>query len=219
MTIDWSQISGLVVAIGTAALAIYAGLNFKGLKDQMKLLLEQAASMKRQADAMEGQTKFIRDQSDAMTRQAKTMEGQSNLMRANIEYDQLVRKYERLNRAMNKLVGPLFSKKDDYVIFISGMNISPVPKEYKDFWEYITKNIYLADKDLYSELHSYFMAVKMYIKSGTDGYGRHPQEATDLFIAEKDKLLKRIELSYKNLKEEMIKTGPCMSIVDWIYIS
>ena len=137
MTIDWSQLSSLIVAIGTVALAIYAGLTFRGLKSQMKLLLEQAESMKRQADAMDKQSKFIKDQSDAMTRQAKTMdaqfdiireesatmkrqadamEGQSSLMHENMEHDRLSKKYERLIKEMTLLIGPLYGRrKEDYI--------------------------------------------------------------------------------------------------------
>jgi uncharacterized protein YoxC len=138
MTIDWSQLSSLIVAIGTVALAIYAGLTFRGLKSQMKLLLEQAASMKRQADAMDKQSKFIKDQSDAMTRQAKTMEaqfdiirdesatmkrqadameGQSNPMLENMEYNRLSKRHERLNKEMTLLVGPLYARRKEKNIF------------------------------------------------------------------------------------------------------
>jgi hypothetical protein len=184
--------STLGLVLVTGALVIVTWMYVREVKSQAATINQQAGSMK--------------DQADAMKRQADAMDGQSSLMHENMEYDQLVRKYERLNRTMNGLVAPLFSKKDDDVIFITGVDTYPARKEYTEFWEYIKKNIYLADKDLYSELDNYFLAVKMYKNSGTNVYGSHPQDASNLFMAEKDKIIKQIELSHNDLKEEMRQT-------------
>ncbi len=124
--------------------------------------------------------------------------------------DQLARKYERLNREIKELLEPLISKKDDYLVFESagdyGSN-SPYGKEHKIFWENIKGKMYLADKALYSELQNYLSAMEKYKKSGyVDAYMGRSDEAKDEFRAEKDKLIRQIELSFENLKEEMRET-------------
>jgi hypothetical protein len=95
----------------------------------------------------------------------KETQNQASLMHENIEYDRLAKRYDRLNKEITELVGPLFSKKDSYVIFGSAGNYgsfssgseSPHEKEYQAFWDSVRKNIYLADRDLSSELQNYFL--------------------------------------------------------------
>lgn len=188
-TVDWIPVSSVITAIATVMLAIYAYRSFEGIKEQMKLLNKQAV---------------------AMTKQADTLENQSTLMRESMEYDRLIRKYERLNKEFAELLGPLISKKDDYLVFESAGDYgsdNPYKEKHKIFWDTIKEKMYLADKALDFELQNYFLAMKKYKESGfIDGYGKRPDEAKNEFMAEKDKLIQQIELSWKKLQEELRNT-------------
>ncbi len=102
------------------------------MENQSKLIRDQSDAMARQADIMDGQTNFVRDQSVAMQNQASTMskqadamKGQSDAMRLqsglmieNMNYDRLIRNYERINREMSLLIAPLYSRRKDPHIFL-----------------------------------------------------------------------------------------------------
>lgn len=175
MTIDWSQLLSFAVAIGTVALAVYAGLTFRGLKEQMKLLHEQSASMKRQADAMEGQSKFIRNQSDAMTTQAKTMMDQAEIMGKQVDLIQEQVKQNNENivitrnkilqdsylKEMDSIIGPLRSKIGKYQYY-EPIHVTPEnEREASLFWEKIKKNRYLVPKDLRDLIERYLTVLEV----------------------------------------------------------
>lgn len=135
---------------------------------------------------------------------------QASLMRENMDYDRLTKRYDRLNKEIAELVGPLISQKDRYVIFESAGEFNsaahgletPYDKEYRAFWNNIRKNIYLADKDLSIELQNYFLAIEKFKNSNQGLYGKS-QEVKDEFIMEKKKLIQQIEISYKRLQREI----------------
>ena len=143
-------------------------------------------------------------------RQADVMEKQSGLMRENMEYDRLTRKYDKLNKEIDELVGPLYSKEDDYLVFESAgvLSNSEGIEKYKIFWKNIKEKMYLADKVLALELQNYFLAIENYKNSGSsDAYGKHfSDEAKNEFIAEKDKLIRQIGISYERLQKEINET-------------
>jgi hypothetical protein len=237
MTIDWNQVSSLIVAIGTAALAIYAAFTFKGLKDQMKLLLEQATSMKRQADAMEKQSIFIKEESDAMVKQTRTMDaqfdiireesdtmkrqadamdGQSRLMLENMEYDRLVKKYERVNKEMTKLIAPLYARRNETNLFwlqnltekFSGTGYDHDREHfyYVDFWESIEQNMYLnRSADFQLAFHNYLINIIDYIQAmDNDVDKKKKKDLKDLFFeTRKPDLIREIEKRYFELSKEL----------------
>lgn len=141
-------------------------------------------------------------------RQADLMEKQSSLMHENMEYDRLMRRYDRLNKEIAELIGPLFSKKDNFLIFDSageyGSN-TQYAIEYQMFWDNIREKIYLANKDLNSGLQNYFLAIEKYKNSGYNQHAEHSNEAKDEFKAEADRMIQQIEASYKNLQEKIRK--------------
>ncbi|MHC1687213.1 MAG: hypothetical protein AB9879_05840 [Methanothrix sp.] len=97
--------------------------------------------------------KLVKAQSDAMTDQGK-------IMQESIKRDQITRKYERLVKEMNDLVGPLFSKMDDhtapfFTLVSHSREGAPFYQEIYDFWRDIKMNIYLAPTDLRQSLGNY----------------------------------------------------------------
>lgn len=161
------------------------------VRNQAKDLKNQAGDLKRQANAAEASISFVKNQSEALTRQAKTMEsqfeiireesatmkrqadameGQSSLMLENIKYDRLVKRYERVNREMARLVGPLFARRKDPNIFslklrsrriiVSPTSRVPDPNpdaeiyDFVSFWDSIDQNMYLNNS---SKLQEAFM--------------------------------------------------------------
>jgi len=246
--IYWDQaatiITAVIIALGTAALAIYAALTFRAIKDQMKLLYDQSDAMKRQADANEVQSGFIRDQSNAlksqaetmesqfeiireesatMKRQADAMEGQANLMHESIEYDRLVKKYERANREISLLIGPLYARRNDANIFSLKCNrrgrisISPTMRtpdpspdaliyDFVTFWDSIEQNMYLnrspevqfAFRNYSLNVIDYFQAVE----SSADA--ERKKDLEDLFHkTRKPDLIREIEKRYLELSDEL----------------
>jgi hypothetical protein len=136
---------------------------------QSTLIRSQSDAMARQADTMDSQTNFVRDQSSAIQNQARTMleqavamkdqadtmEKQSSLMLENMEHDRLTKKYERINKEIASLVGPLYGRRKDLFIFslkqrsqriigCSGFNNFNQPHyEFNSFWDAIDENFYL----------------------------------------------------------------------------
>jgi hypothetical protein len=158
-----------------------------------------------------GQATDMRDQANAMKSQAETMEKQSRLMIENIEHDRLIRKYERLNKEITELVAPLLSKKDEYLIFGSagdyGSSNLDANEKHKVFWDNVKEKMYLADNALASELHNYFLAMETFKNSGyTNAYAERSEDAKNAFKAEKDKLIRQIEISYADLLQNLHRT-------------
>ena len=238
MTIDWNQASSLIVAIGTAALAIYAALTFRGLKGQMILLMDQAASMKRQADAMDKQSKFIKDQSDAMRSQAKTvdaqfdlireesatmkrqaqaMEGQSSLMLENMEYDRLVKKYERVQKELAQLIAPLYSRRKEANLFrlvnltekfkAAGYNKHSEPHfYYVDFWESIEQNLYLSRSFEFQFVYSNYIAnIRDYFQANDSGADNERKKDLEALFhkTRKPEFIRGIEKRHSELSNEL----------------
>jgi len=141
---------------------------------QSTLIKNQSDAMIRQADIMDGQTNFVRDQSSAIQNQAEimleqaaamksqsdSMKKQSNLIIENMEYDRLVKKYERVNREMSLLIGPLYSRRNDVNIFslkhkrslrivlsptsrVPDPSPDPLIYDFVSFWDSIEQNMYL----------------------------------------------------------------------------
>jgi uncharacterized protein YoxC len=84
-----AALAAILTAVATIALAYYNRETLKRVESQVDLIREQGSAMKDQVDVMEKQ---------------------SSLMLENIEHDRLVKKYDRANREMTQLVGPLFAR-------------------------------------------------------------------------------------------------------------
>lgn len=242
---------GVITALATVVLAYYANRSFKGVKDQMDLIHKQSVDMKRQADAMEIQSTLIRSQSDAMVRQADaldrqssfvqdqsiamqsqamimksqsdSMEKQSNLMLENMEYDRLIKKYERVNREMVRLVGPLFERRNDQNIFslkykrsvrieasptarVPNPSPNPFIYDFVSFWDSVEQNIYLNRSHNFEfSFNNYSMNAKDYAKvqeSGADE--KRKKDLEDLFIRKiKPEFISEIEKRYLELSKEL----------------
>ena len=242
---------GIITALATVALAYYAKKSFKGVKDQMDLMFKQSEDMKRQADAMEIQSALVRSQSDAMLRQADalerqssfvhdqsiamksqamimksqsdSMEMQSNLMLENMEYDRLVKKYERVNREMVKLVGPLFERRNDNNIFslkykrsariitsptsrVPDPSPNPFIYDFVSFWDSIEQNMYLNRSNKFQFLFNNYSAnVRDFFQSAEGGVDeKRKQDLEDLFnITRKPEFISEIEKRHLELSNEL----------------
>jgi tetratricopeptide (TPR) repeat protein len=76
---------------------------------------------------------------------------------------QLTRKYDRLNKEMDGLIGPLFSKIDDhtapfFAMVYHSQEAAPRIQEIYAFWRDIKMNAYLAPSDLRESLNNYLEA-------------------------------------------------------------
>lgn len=236
--------STLLLVIVTGILALVTWMYVREVKSQAGVINQQASSMKdqadamkRQADAMDGQSKFIKDQSDAMTRQAKTMdaqfeiireesatmkrqadamESQSSLMIENMAYDLLVKKYERANREMAKLVGPLYARRKDQNIFSlkykrSGRIYSSPTASVRDprpdafiydfvsFWDSVEENMYLNRSDEFQFIfHNYLINITDYFQPRENGADEtRKKDLEDLFYkTRKPDFIRAIEKRY-----------------------
>jgi hypothetical protein len=95
---------------------------------------------------------------------AKQVGYQSTIMRDNMQRDSRLKDYERHIRAMVYLVGPLYAKKENKVLFditATRPNRDDADwmwhwKEYYKFWDEIKINAYLGKPELISGLNNYF---------------------------------------------------------------
>lgn len=139
-------------------------------------------------------------------RQSTTMAGQAGIMSQQMNRDRLTRKYEKLTKEMTLLVGPLYAVRDDYLIKTGGYSSdSPYYREHRSFWGDIEKNMYLAQWDLLPKLMDYFSAMNIYKYSPTELYGK-TESARSAFDAKKDDLIQQIDVSYRNLLDEIRET-------------
>jgi hypothetical protein len=204
---------------------------------QSVLIKDQSDAMVRQADIMEGQTNFVSDQATALQSQATTMqeqatammnqadamERQSSLMLENMEYDRLVKRYERVNREMTQLVAPLFARRNDSNIFSlkykrsSRISISPTSRvpdpspnaliyDFVSFWDSIEQNMYLNRSYNFQFVwHNYSINLVDYfiaLETGADE-GRK-KDLEELFRrTRKPDFIKEIEKRYLELSNEL----------------
>ncbi|MCX6678781.1 MAG: hypothetical protein NTX42_00235 [Methanothrix sp.] len=204
---------------------------------QSKFIRNQSDAMAKQADIMDSQTDFVRDQSFAIQNQAKTMleqaeamksqsdsmKKQSNLMLENMEYDRLVKKYERVNREMVKLVGPLFERKNDINIFslkykrsvrivVSPTSRVPDPSpntliyDFVSFWDSIEQNMYLnRSSEFQTVFSSYSVYVRDYFQKAESGADeKRKQDLEDIFNRNrKPEFIREIEIRHLELSTEL----------------
>jgi hypothetical protein len=190
---------------------------------QSKFIRDQSDAMTKQAKTMDAQFEIIREESATMKRQADAMEGQSGLMFENMKYDRLVKKYERVNREMTQLVGPLFARRLDANIFSLNYKRSgriflsptsrvpnPGPDEliydFVSFWDSIEQNMYLnRSAEFQFVFRNYSLNVTDYfqaVESGADA--KRKKELQDLFYkTRKPDLIKELEKRYLELSNEL----------------
>jgi len=132
---------------------------------------------------------------------------QSEAMMQQAGYDRLDKKHERLVKEMTLLVGKLYVKKDMYSILKSGGSggTSESLKEHLSFWEEIKRNMYLAQPDLRLKLNEYFIAENTYRSSPVNEYVEHTEDAKKTFCDVADGLIQQVEISYRNLDDEIKK--------------
>lgn len=215
--IDWNQVSSIITAIATAALAIFAYYSFKGMKDQMNLIYKQSIDMKRQADAMEVQANIMDGQTNFVRNQAYAMEKQSNLMLKNIEYDQLNKKYERINKEMTLLVAPLYSRRNDERIFklkshtdkFKGAGYNKFSESHYDFinfWESIEQNKYLnRSPEFQLALHNFLINILDYYTANENALGEERKRSLEELYSKtrKPQLIDQVEKRYVELSKEI----------------
>jgi len=194
--VDWNQASTIATAVGTIALAIFAGFTFKGLKDQMKLLYDQANAMKRQADIMEEQSK---------------------LMLADIEYDRLVKRYQRLREEMDKLVMPLYNRHDHDLTFRRHLSdrtsIDPKEHDYASFWDAIRQNAYLTQSpDLRLALSNYFQTLESLFSRTNEEWREKGATFEKIYDGSKKELIKNVEIRCRELEKEIIEVEKALKI-------
>lgn len=133
---------------------------------------------------------------------------QSKAMMQQIGRDLLAKKYEKLTKEMTFLVGPLYTAKDSYLIIRSGgyNETSPYFREHHSFWDNIKKNMYLAQPDLFLALNDYFSAMSIYRDSPINENAEHTEVAIKALGAKADTLIQQIDISYKNLLDEIKDT-------------
>jgi len=204
---------------------------------QSTLIRNQSDAMVRQANIMDGQTNFVSDQATALQSQATTMleqaaamknqadamESQSSLMLDNMEYDRLVKKYERVNREMTQLVAPLFARRKDANIFslkykrsgrifVSPTSRVPDPSpdaliyDFVSFWDSIEQNMYLNRSHEFQFFwHNYSINLIDYfeaLESGADA--ERKKDLEELFHrTRKPDFIKEIEKRYLELSNEL----------------
>lgn len=133
---------------------------------------------------------------------------QSEAMMQQAGYDLLARKHERLVQEMTLLVSKLYSKKDSYSILKSGgyNDKSEYFEGHYSFWEDIKRNMYLAQPDLRLKLDEFFIAENTYRSSPVNEYVEHTEDAIKTFHDVADGLIQQINISYRNLNDEIKKS-------------
>jgi len=201
---------------------------------QSSFIKSQSDAMIRQADIMDGQTNFVRDQSIAMQNQASTMLDQaeamkcqskamvlqSNIMIEKMNYEWLVKNYERVSKEMTLFIGPLYSRRKDHNIFsLSRPSQRVVPGgawqsgtdltfDFVSFWDSIDQNLYLnRSDDLKEAFLNYSKTIEEYF--GLSKQAGKNQEQSDMakkFNNDiKPKLIKSIEKRYDEVSDELKK--------------
>lgn len=202
------------------------------MENQSKLIRDQSDAMARQADIMDGQTNFVRDQSVAMQNQASTMskqadamKGQSDAMRLqsglmieNMNYDRLIRNYERINREMSLLIAPLYSRRKDPHIFSLTRRSQRVVNgggwksgedlifDFVSFWDSIDQNMYLNRSNILKEAYlDYSKAIDEYFELSAQAGRNQEQSSMAKNFNEniKPKLIKIIEKRYGEISDEL----------------
>jgi hypothetical protein len=145
------------------------------------------------------------------------MEKQSSLMLENMEYDRLSKKYDRVNKEMSQLIGPLYSKRKEANLFQlkkliekfepAGANKYSEPHfYYVEFWESIEQNMYLnRSADFRLAYHNYLINITDYFQandSGADNTRKKDRENLFYKIRRPD-LIKEIEKRYSELSNEL----------------
>lgn len=188
------------------------------MESQFEIIREESATMTRQANAMEGQSRTMLEQASAMKKQADAMEDQSYLMLENMEYDRLVRKYERVSKEMSSLVGPLYGRRKDAHIFsLTKYSQKVVPRggwqsgndqifDFMSFWDLVDQNIYLNRSSNLKDAYMEFIVAKdeYYELSAQVGKSGEAQALSDRFNKEiKIHLINLIEERYVELAGEL----------------
>lgn len=209
--------STVCLAIITGALVLVTWKYVREVKGQAIFLTEQVNSIKRQAETMDSQFQVIREESATMKRQADAMEGQSSLMFKNMEYDRLVKKYERVNKELEQLIAPLYSRRKETNLFqlqnftdkfkASGYNkYSESHFYYVDFWESIERNMYLnRSPDFELSFRNYFMCIVDYFQvNDSSANNERKKELEDLFYKSKrPDFIGKIENRYSEISNEL----------------
>jgi hypothetical protein len=142
--------------------------------------------------------------------QTKFMQDQSDVMRNSIKRDQLMRKYERLSREMDDLIGPLYSKMDDhtdpsFTVVSHSSEGGPFYQEIFAFWRDIKKNIYLAPRDLQESLGNYLEARQKFrrVQKNMTTPGEEATAVRNLFDKAIDDLMPKIKDRYNELNKRL----------------
>jgi hypothetical protein len=209
---------------------------------QSGFIHEQANAMTRQADTLEGQSNLVREQAtamqsqantmleqaDAMKKQAEILEKQSNIMLENIEYDRLIKKYERVNREMTQLIARLYSRRSDASLFqlqkhnekfkAAGYNqFNEQHFYFVDFWESIEQNMYLnRSSDFQFDYHNYMVTIDGYFDANDRGESNDTKKKIeDIFYkSNKPNFIRAIEKRYTELSDELKEIESELKICD-----
>lgn len=196
-----AALAAIITAIATSVLAYYNRETLKSVESQVDLIREQASAMKDQVGAMEKQ---------------------SSLMLENMEYDRVIKKYERVNMEMAQLVGPLFARRRDPNIFSLKVKrsgrifVSPTARvpdpnpdaliyDFVSFWDSIDQNMYLnrssillkAIKDFSEKINKYHE----FLSSGKEMEAKYELKGFEESF--KVYLIKVIEIRYDEITKEI----------------
>ncbi len=208
--------STLALFVVTFFLVVVTALYVREVRNQAKDLKNQAGNLKRQADAMEAQSSLIRSQAEAMTRQAETMQDQSSLMLENMEYDRLIKRYDRVNKEMAQLIAQLYSRRKEANLFqlekltekfkAAGANkYNEQHFYYVDFWESIEQKMYLNRSPEFGLMyHNYIINIVDYFVANDKGDDKKKKDLEDLFHkTRKPEFIREIEKRYLELLKEL----------------
>jgi len=141
-----------------------------------------------------------RNQVVATQKQVEAMQNQ-------VIHEQLIRKYEKLLKEMDDLVGPLFSKMDDrtaaFFHMVYHSSEGPLVQEIFAFWRDVKKNIYLAPKDLRDSLSNYLDLRQKFRSVSMDR--TTPGEEATAVRAQFDQSIEDLKPKIKQRYEELSK--------------
>ena len=188
------------------------------MENQFEIIRDESATMKRQADAMEKQSDTMLEQTCALKGQAEAMQKQLDIMLDNMEYDRLIKKYERVNKEMTLFIGLLYGRRNDPSIFSlrklrpkvithsRGTVLNQENYDFVSFWDSVEQNMFLnRSSEMKSALEKYKSNIWDYfeLEGKPQNVERQTMLKNEFDVVNKPRLIEQIELRYNALIDEL----------------
>jgi hypothetical protein len=142
--------------------------------------------------------------------QVEAMNNQSTIMADSLKLEQLVKKHERLEKEMGRIVGLLHNNKDQDRLFIPKIanNEAALNKiGYDSFWRTINENMYLVPDDMRWQLINFILFIENYAVNkeelGNEGYNRIREQHKANLINSVDSRYDQLENEIQGLEREL----------------